>query len=114
MLKVGHHGSSTTSTSEAWVNVIKPEAAVVSAAYRNRFGHPRKVVVQRLTPSTLAEAEHLMRWGWWENRRTKFENINDFAEAIYSTATNGTIVVTSDGSEYWIDYTTRVRSSRHP
>ena len=30
--------------------------------------------------------------------------VNDYTEAIYSTATNGTIVITTDGATYEVDY----------
>jgi competence protein ComEC len=47
VLKVGHHGSST-STSETLLNATRPEIALVSAGRRNRYGHPAPVVVRRL------------------------------------------------------------------
>ncbi|MCG3131960.1 MAG: hypothetical protein FLDDKLPJ_02770 [Phycisphaerae bacterium] len=110
VLKIGHHGSETTSTSEAWAAAISPEAAIVSAGYSNRFAHPRKKVIQRLTPFTAAENAHPMRWGWSEGTTAKFENLPDFTEAIYSTATNGDIVVSSDGTEYAIAFDQRART----
>ena len=45
-LLVPHHGSKTSST-ESWVNTLRPRWAVVQAGYRNRFGHPVAAVVQR-------------------------------------------------------------------
>jgi competence protein ComEC len=39
VLKVGHHGS-RTSTSPAFVRAVKPRWATVSCGVRNRFGHP--------------------------------------------------------------------------
>lgn len=47
VLKVGHHGS-ITSTSQAFLDVVKPEIAVVSVGTGNAFGHPHPVVVRRL------------------------------------------------------------------
>jgi competence protein ComEC len=47
LLKVGHHGSST-STGPALLEATRPEAAVVSAGRFNRFGHPAPEVVARL------------------------------------------------------------------
>jgi competence protein ComEC len=47
VLKVGHHGSAT-STGEAWLRRVKPEIAVISCGVRNPFGHPSRVVVERL------------------------------------------------------------------
>ena len=46
VLKVGHHGSGSA-TSEAFLDVIQPVAAVVSVG-RNRYGHPAPAVLQRL------------------------------------------------------------------
>jgi competence protein ComEC len=50
VLKVGHHGS-RTSTSPAFLAAVHPSLAVVSTGVRNRFGHPHAVTV-----STLAAA----------------------------------------------------------
>jgi competence protein ComEC len=47
LLKVGHHGSST-STSSALLRRIDPEVALVSSGRRNRFGHPHPTVLTRL------------------------------------------------------------------
>lgn len=43
---VPHHGS-RTSSSEAFVEAVAPRLALVSAAYRNRWGLPRPEVVER-------------------------------------------------------------------
>ncbi len=53
-LKVGHHGS-RTSSGEEFLNVVTPEIAVTSLGERNRFGHPHVEAVSRLmeTESTL-------------------------------------------------------------
>jgi len=47
LLKVPHHGSAT-STSSALLAAVHPQFAVISAGYQNSFGHPRKVVLDRL------------------------------------------------------------------
>jgi competence protein ComEC len=47
VLKVGHHGS-RTSTSPELLERIRPEVAIVSAGRRNRFGHPHPVVLELL------------------------------------------------------------------
>ncbi|NGQ94167.1 DNA internalization-related competence protein ComEC/Rec2 [Brevibacillus sp. SYP-B805] len=47
VLKVGHHGS-RTSTTPALLQRIKPKAAVISVGRHNRYGHPSAVVLQRL------------------------------------------------------------------
>jgi competence protein ComEC len=47
LLKLGHHGSKT-STSDAWLDTITPQYAVVSAGIDNRYGHPHQDVMQRV------------------------------------------------------------------
>ncbi len=39
LLKVGHHGSKS-STSELFLNFVKPKFALISAGENNKFGHP--------------------------------------------------------------------------
>lgn len=46
VLLVPHHGSGTSS-SAAFIAALKPPLALVSAGWRNRFGHPRPEVVAR-------------------------------------------------------------------
>lgn len=45
LLKIGHHGSRTSSTS-AFLDAVKPRDAVITSGVRNRYGHP--------APETLA------------------------------------------------------------
>ncbi len=47
VLKVGHHGS-RTSTGEALLARVAPRVATVSCGARNRFGHPSPEVMDRL------------------------------------------------------------------
>jgi beta-lactamase superfamily II metal-dependent hydrolase len=47
ILKLGHHGSST-STGQAWLNAVLPEVAIYSAALDNQYGHPSAEVVSRI------------------------------------------------------------------
>ena len=47
ILKVGHHGSKT-STSKKWLNAVDPQYAVISCGLDNDYGHPHKVIVNRL------------------------------------------------------------------
>ncbi|GAB2570338.1 DNA internalization-related competence protein ComEC/Rec2 [Dyella jejuensis] len=46
VLQVPHHGSKSSS-SPAFIAAARPELAVVSAGWRNRFGHPRPEVLER-------------------------------------------------------------------
>lgn len=46
VLLVPHHGSKTSS-SAAFIAALQPSLALVSAGWRNRYGHPRPEVVQR-------------------------------------------------------------------
>lgn len=47
LLKVGHHGSKT-STSQEFLAMVSPRYAVVSAAKNNRYGHPSPETVKKL------------------------------------------------------------------
>lgn len=47
LLKVGHHGSNT-STSVDFLNAITPSVALISSGVRNRYHHPHPSVVSRL------------------------------------------------------------------
>ncbi len=46
LLKVGHHGS-VTSSGDAFLAAVRPKDAVVSVGRRNTFGHPREEVIGR-------------------------------------------------------------------
>jgi competence protein ComEC len=48
LLKVGHHGSSTSS-SQPFLDLIHPEIGVISVGTGNKFGHPSATTVERLT-----------------------------------------------------------------
>ncbi len=50
LLKVGHHGS-RTSTTPAFLAAAAPREAVVSVGRGNRFGHPRTEVIDRIAQS---------------------------------------------------------------
>ncbi len=69
VLKVGHHGSGS-STSRRWLDAVRPTAAVISVGRRNAFGHPSRVVLDRLY-----------------RRRIR----------VYRTDRDGTILMTTDG-----------------
>lgn len=69
VLKVGHHGSKTSS-SETFIGYTSPEYAVISAGKDNTYGHPHQEVLERL---------------------------QQFGAKILRTDEVGTIVFTSDG-----------------
>ena len=72
VLKVGHHGSAS-STSPAFLDVVQPECAVVSYGLDNRYGHPTTQVLQRLLGRGIP---------------------------VYGTGKSGPIVLTTDGYSY--------------
>jgi competence protein ComEC len=47
LLKVGHHGSRTSST-KAFVDRVAPSIATISCGVRNRYGHPHAVTLETL------------------------------------------------------------------
>lgn len=47
VLKVGHHGSKTSS-SEEFLQAVKPKCAVICVGYGNTFGHPHPEILERL------------------------------------------------------------------
>jgi len=47
VLKVGHHGSNS-STSDAFLSLVRPEIGIISAGLTNQYGHPHAEVIDRL------------------------------------------------------------------
>lgn len=74
VLKVGHHGSDT-STSQAFLDAVNPSIAVISAGVNNQYGHPDNGTVQRLL---------------------------DKGVTVYGTYVSGNIVFSTDGSNITI------------
>ncbi len=75
VLKVAHHGS-RTSTSSEFLAVVDPEAAIISVGAKNRFGLPHTEVVNRLT--------------------------EQLGGRVYLTSTHGTIEFITDGDRLWV------------
>lgn len=53
VLKVGHHGSRTSSSPEL-LAAVRPRLATVSCGVRNRFGHPHLVTLEHLAAARVA------------------------------------------------------------
>lgn len=74
ILKVGHHGS-RSSSSQAFLSIVKPEVAIYMAGEDNTYGHPHPETIQALA---------------------------DIGAEVYGTDVCGTITVTTDGTDYSI------------
>lgn len=70
VLKVGHHGSSS-STTASFLKAVAPKYAVISVGAGNDYGHPHQETLNKL---------------------------NSAGVKVYRTDLNGTVVFTSDGS----------------
>lgn len=69
VLKVGHHGSDTSSSIE-FLAKVKPQYAVISVGDSNQYDHPSSTIISRL---------------------------EKYTKNIYQTSKNGNIIITSDG-----------------
>jgi competence protein ComEC len=65
VLLVPHHGSRTSST-DALLDAVQPEVAVVQAGYRSRFGHPAPEVLARYRERgiMLVRSDRCGAWTW--------------------------------------------------
>ena len=52
VLKVGHHGSKTSSSQE-FINKIQPKYSIISVGKNNRYGHPNKEVLDNLKDTKI-------------------------------------------------------------
>ncbi len=64
-LKVGHHGSRTSST-DAFLRAVSPTIAAISCGARNRFGHPHPTAMARLRSAGIrvlrTDLDGSIRW----------------------------------------------------
>ncbi len=51
-LKIGHHGSNTSST-KIFIDSINPKYSLISVGKNNRYGHPKKEVLDTLKDSKI-------------------------------------------------------------
>jgi len=72
ILKIGHHGSKTASSSD-FLAITTPEVAIYMAGEGNRYGHPHEETISSL---------------------------GNIGAEIYGTDVHGSIVITSDGEQY--------------
>lgn len=56
VLKVGHHGSKTSS-SKAFISKIKPKYSIISVGKNNSYGHPHKEVLEVLNSSYILKTD---------------------------------------------------------
>ena len=52
VLKVGHHGSKTSSDKN-FINEVNPKYSIISVGKNNRYGHPNKEVLENLNNSKI-------------------------------------------------------------
>ena len=52
VLKVGHHGSKTSSSKD-FINGINPKYSIISVGKNNRYGHPNKEILNNLEGSKI-------------------------------------------------------------
>ena len=75
VLKVGHHGSDTSTTS-SFLSAVNPKYAVISVGHGNKYGHPNQSVLNSLSASKVE---------------------------VYRTDESGTVIATSDGETITFD-----------
>lgn len=75
VLKVAHHGSSSSSTLN-FLTAVDPNISVITCGIGNNYGHPHK------------------------NTLTNLNNINS---SVYRTDIQGNIIIKTDGSKLWIN-----------
>ncbi|MGM8363857.1 ComEC/Rec2 family competence protein [Virgibacillus sp. W0181] len=74
IVKVGHHGSKTSS-SFAFLERVNPSVAMLTYKKRNKYGHPVNRVIA---------------------------NLNRMNVQLYSTAVFGNVVITTNGQDYYV------------
>ena len=85
VLKVGHHGSATSS-SPAFLAAVAPREAIISVGRRNRFGHPH--------PRTLAA-------------------LAACGARVWRTDRDGAVTVTTDGRTLEVEAQSQASQATH-
>lgn len=75
LIKLAHHGSATSNTPE-FLNIVDPDVAVVSCAYKNKYSHPHSEILKYLKENDIP---------------------------IYRTDEQGTVIIYSDGETISVD-----------
>ena len=52
ILKVGHHGSKTSSSKE-FIDKVKPKLSLISVGLKNKYNHPDKITLENLKDSNI-------------------------------------------------------------
>ena len=86
VLKVGHHGSAT-STSTAFLKAVSPQYAVISVGQGNSYGHPTQATLERL---------------------------NTIGAKVYRSDIGGTVVITSNGQNIKVNRKATTYNSQAP
>jgi len=73
ILKLGHHGSKTSSSQE-FLEMVEPKIVIISAGFNNSYGHPHPEVIEKLEKYQIPFVE---------------------------TSKEGTITIFSDGKSFW-------------
>lgn len=76
ILKVGHHGSTTSTTTE-FLDAVGPSLAMIGAGVDNAYGHPAQEVLDRLAAAV--------------------------GDAVLTTADRGSITLVTDGISWWVE-----------
>ncbi|MBI2854631.1 MAG: hypothetical protein HYX87_06910 [Chloroflexi bacterium] len=80
ILKVGHHGS-RTSSSPAFLAVVKPEVAVYSAGKGNTYGHPHSETIAALKAVGPRYMGQTSTAQWWSTQTARPTLYNQLEEA---------------------------------
>jgi len=101
--KAAHHGSSATATADSmWANAIKPEVIIYSASINNTYGHPNRKLADKFISHTASAPTHRLKM--WSGKNLPAPATPYQQEAMFLTATNGDIVLTSNGMSYQLAY----------